>query len=65
MKNSFSAFGKRVKIELIKQGKNQKWLISEVKTGLYFDSSYLSRILTGQCNPVKISEAIKTILQIE
>nr|DAU30346.1 MAG TPA: hypothetical protein [Caudoviricetes sp.] len=67
MKNSFSAFGKRVKIELIKQGKNQKWLISEVKkkTGLYFDSSYLSRILTGQCNPVKISEAIKAILQIE
>lgn len=53
-------FGKRVKIRLIEMDKNQDWLIRQVqdKTGLYFDSSYLWRILTGQLNAPKIIEAI-------
>lgn len=43
-------FGKRVKIRLIELGKTQEWLINQVKekTGDYFDSSYLYRILSGK-----------------
>lgn len=43
-------FGKRVKIRLIELGKTQEWLISQVKekTGDFFDSSYLHRILSGK-----------------
>ena len=43
-------FGKRVKIRLIELGKTQEWLINQVKekTGDFFDSSYLHRILSGK-----------------
>ena len=53
-------FGKRVKVRLIEMDKNQDWLIKQVqdKTGLYFDSPYLWRILTGQLNTPKIVDAI-------
>ena len=49
MENS-NNFGKRVKIRLIEMGKNQEWLINQVKekTGDFFDSSYLHRILSGK-----------------
>lgn len=41
-------FGKAVKIRLIEIGKTQTWLIEQVKerTGAYFDSSWLYRIMT-------------------
>lgn len=47
---SCSDFGKAVKIRLIELDKTQEWLIEQVKerTGDYFDSSYLHRILTGK-----------------
>ena len=43
-------FGKQVRIRLIEMGKTQEWLIDQVKerTGDFFDSSYLHRILTGK-----------------
>lgn len=43
-------FGKQVKIRLIEIGKTQEWLIDQVKerTGDFFDSSYLHRILSGK-----------------
>ena len=46
----FSDFGKAVKIRLIELDKTQDWLIEQVKerTGDYFDSSYLYRILAGK-----------------
>ena len=49
MKNA-NDFGKRVKIRLIEMGKTQEWLITQVKekTGDFFDSSYLHRILSGK-----------------
>lgn len=49
MKMSLSDFGKEVKIRLIEIGEDQTWLIEQVRerTGDYFDTSYLSRLLRG------------------
>ena len=48
-------FGKAVKIRLIELEKTQNWLIEQVreKTGDYFDSSYLHRILNGKLTAEK------------
>lgn len=62
----FTAFGLCVKTELLRRGKEQKWLqgmISE-KTGLYVDNGYLYKIFTGQRNAPKIVQAIKEILEL-
>lgn len=42
-KTELMPFGLEIKINLLNLGKNQNWLIREVreKIGLYFDSSYL------------------------
>lgn len=57
-------FGLYVKTELLRRGKEQKWLEKEIteKTGLYVDSSYLSKIFSGQRNAPKIVQAIHDIL---
>lgn len=59
-------FGKQIKIKLIMLDRPQKWLNEEVtkKTGLYFDDSYLHRIVTGKCDNPKIVNAITEILDI-
>ena len=46
----YTAFGLSVKMELLRQGKSQKWLEDQIRlhTGLYVDDSYISKILTGQ-----------------
>lgn len=64
---TLTEFGKQVKIKLIQMDKPQKWLNEEVvkRTGLYFDDSYLHRIVTGKNNNPKIVSAIKEILSIE
>lgn len=65
--SKFSDFGLCVKMKLLQSGKEQKWLeeaISE-KTGLYVDSGYMHKILTGQRKAPKIVAAIKEILNIE
>lgn len=43
-------FGKAVKIRLVELEKTQDWLIQQVKerTGDYFDSSYLYRLMAGK-----------------
>lgn len=59
-------FGRKVKYRLIDLGCTQSWLqerISE-KTGLFVDSGYLYKILTGQRNAPKIVQAIREILNI-
>ena len=45
-----SDFGMAVRIRLIVMQKTQAWLIEQVreKTGDFFDSSYLHRLLTGK-----------------
>ena len=57
-------FGLFVKTELLRRGKEQKWLEKEIKdrTGLYVDSSYLSKIFSGQRNAPRVVEAIEEIL---
>ena len=64
---TLTEFGKQVKIKLIQMDKPQKWLNEEVikRTGLYFDDSYLHRIVTGKNSNPKIVSAIKEILEIE
>ena len=67
MNNSkFSDFGLCVKTELLRQGKEQKWLEEAVseRTGLYVDGGYMYKILTGQRNAPKIVSAIREILGI-
>ena len=68
MNNSkFSDFGLAVKTKLLKLGKDQKWLEAAVseKTGLYVDSGYMYKILTGQRNAPKIVAAIREVLEME
>lgn len=65
--SKYSDFGLCVKTELLRRGKEQKWLeetVSEV-TGLYVDSGYMYKILTGQRNAPKIVAAICELLDIK
>ena len=59
-------FGLCVKTELLRRGMEQKELEKNIteKTGLYVDSSYLSKIFTGQRNAPKVVRAIREILNI-
>lgn len=63
----FTEFGKEVKKKLIDIGQTQEWLIEEVKTktGLYFDSSYLHKILVGKIATPKIVQAIQDIINLQ
>lgn len=65
--SKFTDFGLCVKTELLRQGKEQKWLeeVASEKTGLYVDGGYMYKILTGQRNAPKIVEAIREILEIK
>ena len=59
-------FGRAVKHRLIDINQTQKWLEESVsqKTGLYFDRSYMGKILTGQLSTPKVVSAIKEILDL-
>ncbi len=61
-----TAFGKEIKKRLIDKDKNQNWLIKQVgeRTGLYFDDSYLYKIITGRNSPQKIVQSICEILDL-
>jgi hypothetical protein len=65
--SKISDFGLVVKTELLKNRRSQKWLEEEItkRTGLFVDSGYMYKILTGQRNAPKIVEAICDILNIE
>lgn len=65
-KYGFAEFGKDVKKRLIDLDTSQEWLISQLNrdTGLFVDSSYLNRILTGRCNSEKIIASISKILDL-
>ena len=65
--SKFTDFGLCVKTELLRLGKDQKWLekvVSE-KTGLFVDNGYMYKILTGQRNAPKIVAAICEELNIQ
>lgn len=59
-------FGKEIKKRLVDIDKNQEWLIAQVKadTGLYFDCSYLYKVLTGTIATPSIVSSICRILAI-
>lgn len=59
-------FGLCVKTELLRRGMEQRQLEKTIteRTGLYVDSSYLSKIFTGQRNAPKVVQAIREILGI-
>lgn len=65
--SKFTDFGLCVKTELLRTGRDQKWLEEAVseKTGLYVDNGYMWKILTGQRNAPKICAAICEILNIK
>ena len=65
--SKFSDFGLAVKTELLKRGKEQKWLEETVskQTGLFVDSGYMYKILTGKRKAPKITTAICEILELE
>lgn len=67
MSNNLSPLGKKIKLRLIDINQNQTWLIERVKekTGLYFDSSYMGKILAGKLSTPSIVTAICEILEIE
>ena len=58
-----TSFGLAVKTELLMRGKPQKWLEESVaeKTGLYMDSGYMYKLLTGKACSEKIINAIREI----
>ena len=60
------SFGKEIKKRLVDIDKNQEWLIAQVKadTGLYFDSRYLYKVLTGTIATPSIVSSICRILDI-
>lgn len=60
-------FGKEIKKRLLDVEQDQRWLIEQVsiKTGLYFDRSYLHKIMTGKLNTPGMVSAICMILEIQ
>lgn len=62
-----TVFGKEIKKRLIDIEHPQAWLIEQVKkkTGLYFDDSYLHKIMVGTLSTPKIVTAINEILKLD
>ena len=65
-KNTLTPFGKEIKKRLVDLDSNHSWLITQVcsQTGLYFDRSYLHKIMTGKLDTPKVVQAICGILDI-
>ena len=65
--SKFTDFGLCIKTELLRLGKDQKWLEQAVteKTGLFVDNGYMYKILTGQRNAPKVVDAMCEILGID
>ena len=65
--STITAYGKKVKKRLVDLEMSQHDLIEAVKenTGMFFDNSYLYKILRGERKPDAIITAINEILSIE
>lgn len=63
---TITPFGKSIKRRLLDIDKDQNWLIEQVaqKTNLYFDRSYLHKIMTGRLKTPGIRQAICEILEL-
>lgn len=52
-------------MELLRSGKEQKWLIEQIKErGKYADSGYMYKILTGQREAPEIKRIICEVLDL-
>lgn len=62
-----TGFGKEVKKRLVDIEQTQEWLMHQIKehTGLFVDSGYMYKILTGDRNAPKIVHAIVDILDLK
>lgn len=62
-----TAYGKQIKKRLVDLDQSQAWLIQEVikKTGLYLDSGYLYKIMTGERKAPTIVAAINETLGLK
>lgn len=62
----FTAFGLCVKKKLLDIGQPQKWLEEEIRqrTGLFVDAGYMYKILTGQRDAPKVTQAICEVLNL-
>lgn len=60
-------YGKAIKKKLIDMEKTQAWLIERVKeeTGLYFDDSYMYKIVHGKVATPSMVNAINKILELK
>ncbi len=67
MVKNISEYGTKIKMRLVELGKSQNWLIGKVseQTGLFFDSSYLYKIMCGKEKSRNVINAINSILDIE
>jgi len=67
MVNNISDYGIKIVNRLTELRKPQKWLIESVreKTGLFFDSSYMHKILIGKAPSKTIINAINEILDLK
>ena len=65
-KSMITPFGKEVKKRLVDLEQSQDWLIQNIttKTGLFMDSGYMHKILTGERSAPKVVQAIREILDI-
>lgn len=65
-KTVLTPFGKEVKKRLVDLERSQDWLIQQItaKTGLFMDSGYMHKVLTGERNAPRIVQAIREILDI-
>lgn len=61
-----TAYGKQIKKRLVDLDQSQSWLIEEVKerTGMFFDSGYLHKIMTGERKAQTVVSAINEILEL-
>lgn len=61
-----TALGRAIRRRLKELGKTQMWLEEQVedRTGLFFDNSYLWKIIVGELATPRIVEAIREILDI-
>ncbi len=66
-KKELCPFGLKIAHALVDINQPNIWLINEVKkdTGLYFDNSYLHKIMTGDLATPSIVVSITKILSIE
>ena len=64
---AITPFGKQIKKRLLDIDQDQNWLIDQVsqETGLYFDRSYLHKIMTGKLSTPGVVSAIRKILDIQ